>query len=228
MSQQYDEFARSLHSRAQAAHRAWIPTLTPAAIKLLARSGSHEEPQDDSEVGGHSPYATSDIADSPSARVDVDFAASIDTPDQELAEQFGITPSQAKSILHWHNKELSRAIERHEGHFLGIIVGGLLSSKNPKLASAGLAFAAGLDALNGLGCQSEYARKTGLSASAVSKVVKAWQRSLNLRPSAHQKSEQACLTYAEVGKKRHWRTQVLSLGKASLLLSRLKSKPTHQ
>ena len=228
MSTQYDEFSRSLHARAQAAHKAWIPTLTPAALKLLAKTGANETPQDDSEVGGHSPYATSDIADSPSARVYVDFAASIDTPDQELAEQFGINPTQARSILEWHDRELAIAIERHEGHFLGIIVGGLLSSKNPKLASAGLAFAAGLDALNGLGCQREYARKTGLSASAISKVVKAWQRSLNLRPSAHQKSEQACLTYAEVGKKRHWRTQTLSEGKASILLSRLKSKPIHQ
>jgi hypothetical protein len=176
---------------------------------------------DDSEVGGHSPYSASDIADTHLARTDLDFAASIDTPADELADQFGISKAQAKSLLHWHEAEINAAIRKAEAHYLQQIVGGLLSAKNAKLSAAGLAFAGGLAALNGLRCQRDYAKQIHVSASAISKVVKAWQRTLGLRPSAHQKSESACDTYSSVGKSKHWRKTTITIASATKLLTRL-------
>jgi hypothetical protein len=176
---------------------------------------------DDSEVGGHSPYSASDIADTPLARTEIDFAAVIDTPIEELAEQFGITINQARRLLLWHRAEVGMAIQQAQAHYLQIIVGGLLSAKNPKLSAAGLAFAGDLAALNGLHCQRDYAKQLHVSPSAISKVVKAWQRALGLRPSTHQKSEAACKTYSASGKANHWRNRTVS---ASALLKRLKPK----
>lgn len=139
-----------------------------------------------------------------------------------MADEFNITPAQATQILSWHLKQIAVAVDKEKSNYLQLIVGGLLSSKNPKLNSAGLAFAANLAALNGLPCQREYARQNHVSASAVSKLVKAWQVTLGLRPSAHQKSEKACATYATVGKNHHWRNRPLTAGRATDLLAKIR------
>lgn len=206
---------------ARLAYSAWTARMSPEE-KLRAKAlGVATHTDDDAEVGGHSPYATTDLADSPLASIEPDFAEIIDTEADTMAEDFGISLVQANQILAWHKSISKDSLRRNLGHYLGVIVGGLLSSKNPKLSAAGLAFAAGLDSLNGLGCQREYARKNHLSPSAISKVVIAWQRSLELNPSAHQKSEDACNTYSEVGKARHWRAQRVTSSTASKLLSRI-------
>ena len=226
-SARYEDHARRLQARATEEYSIWVSRMTPAERAQLAALGVESPPDDDTEVGGHSPYAASDLAESPLARVETDMAGNIDTAEDELAERFSIPLELSHKILCWHDSAVKDSIRRHEAHFLGIIVGGLLSARNPKLAATGLAFAAGLDALNGLGCQREYARNNGLSVSAVSKVVKAWQRGLNLRPSAHQKSESACQTYSDVGKTRHWRNRRITTGTASRLLSKLKTNPAN-
>lgn len=221
-AQTYNEHARALNTRARTAHAEWVAAMSPEDRKRLASLNLSAAPEDEHEVGGHSPYSLSDIADTPLARTDTDYALTIDRPSEILADQFGITHPQALAILTWHQAEIDLALDTHQANFLQLIVGGLLSSKNPKLNAAGLAFAAGLSALNGLPCQREYARQNHVSASAVSKVVKAWQIALNLRPSAHQKSEQACQTYSEVGKASHWRARTFKAGMASQLLSRMR------
>lgn len=222
----YTSHAINLQVKARDAHRDWLANLSQEERAHIKSLGLDTPPDDDSEVGGHSPFSLNDIADTSHARCEVDFAAAIDKPHEELADRFGLSAASAKELLEWHNHETDIAVRKHQANFLQLIVGGLLASKNPKLNAAGLAFAAGLAALNGLPCQREYARQNHISPSAVSKVVKGWQRTLGIHPSAHQKSEEACNTYAIVGKANHWRGQRFCA--ASNLLKRLKptSDPT--
>lgn len=218
----YELHARRLHNRARDEYRAWISSLPPEEKAALQKNGLDNLPVDDPEVGGHSPYSVSDLADTSLARLDIDFASCIDTDIDIVCENFDVPKAVAKKILAWHRAGITDAIRKHEGHFLSIIIGGLLSSKNPKLSAVGLAFAFGLDALNGLGSQREYARNNGISPAAVSKVVKAWKRDLNVRANAHQKSDQACETYSKIGKTSHWRKQKVKTGLAARLLAKLK------
>ncbi len=221
MSTRYETHASRLQSEAKREHSIWIARMSPEERAQAKSLGVDSEPDDDSEVGGHSPWSTNDIAESPLASITFDLADLIDTPAEQFAERYGLSVPQAARILRWHASIVQESLSLHLSQMLGIIVGGLLSAKNPKLSSAGLAFAASLDALNGLGCQREYAIANGLSPSALSKVVKAWQRSLGLRPSVHQKSEDACTTYSEIGKSRHWRTQQVTHSSASKLLAKI-------
>lgn len=218
----YLERSNNLHNRASAAYREWVANMSAEERAKLQDLGLENPSEDESEVGGHSPYSLSDIADTPIARTDTDYAAVIDQPHELLADEFGLTTDQARRMLKWHQQETASAVERKKAHYLQLIIGGLLSAKNPKINAAGLAFATNLSALNGLPCQREYARQNNISPSAVSKVVKGWSRTLGLRPSAHQKSEQACSTYSQVGKAQHWRDRPLTVGAATQLLRRMR------
>jgi len=222
----YEDHARSLQARAKKAHTEWLASMKPETRAAMREMNLEAPPEDSTEVGGHSPFTISDIADSSLAKCETDMADIFDKPEDDLADRFGITPKQAAAIIQWHTTEVENATRREKANYLQVIVGGLLSSKNPKLNSAGLAFAANLAALNGLPCQREYARQNHISASAISKVVRAWQKSLDLMPSAHQKSEKACEVYSQVGKNRHWRAQKVKASTATALLEKLR-KPTN-
>lgn len=217
----YDDHARSLQAKAKKAHAEWLASMKPEERAHLREMQLDAPPDDSTEVGGHSPFSLSDIADSALAKCETDMS-SFDLPEDDLADRFNITRQKAAAILEWHRIEVENATRREKANYLQIIVGGLLASKNPKLNSAGLAFAANLAALNGLPCQREFARQNHISASAISKVVRSWQRSLDLTPSAHQKSEEACKVYSQVGKNRHWRSQKIRAGTATALLARLR------
>ena len=218
----YDDHARKQQAAASKAHTEWVATLSQKERQQLERMGLESAPIDDHEVGGHSPYSLSDIADTPLARTDTDYALQIDQPHEILADELGLTGDQARRLIGWHSREVKAAVDKEKANYLQLIVGGLLSSKNPKLNAAGLAFANNLGALNGLPCQREYARLNHVSPSAISKVVKGWQEALGLHPSAHQKSESACQTYSEVGKNNHWRDRSFKASMATRLLSRIK------
>ena len=223
----YDDHARKQQAAASKAYAEWVNGLSQKDRQHLQRINLDLPPTDEHEVGGHSPYSLSDIADTPLARTDTDYALQIDQPHEILADEFGLTSDQARKIIDWHHRETKAAVDREKANYLQLIVGGLLSSKNPKLNAAGLAFANNLGSLNGLPCQREYARLNHVTPSAISKVVKAWQEALDLHPSAHQKSESACQTYSEVGKNNHWRHRSFKASMATRLLSRIrKSDPT--
>jgi hypothetical protein len=138
--------------------------------------------------------------------------AGLDGLPEKLAERFGLSLEKARGLVRWHGEILASEVERHRSFLFQRLIAGFLQTKNPKLAAAGLAFAAELNALNGLGSQAEYARQIGLSRAALSKMTKYWQDELNLKPSAFQKSEQACITYAEKGKSDHWRRRKFAAG----------------
>lgn len=216
----YEDHAKQLNNRARKAHAEWWAGLSVEDKRKARDLHIDTAPDDNPEVGGHSPYSLSDIADTPLAKCDPNL--DIDSPEDTLADAFGLTPKQATQIMRWHLAEVEIATRREKAKYLSIIVGGLLATKNPKLNAAGLAFAANLAALNGLPCQREYARQNHISASAISKVVTAWGRSLDLIPSVHQKSEKACKVYSQVGKTRHWRSRKIKASTATTLLQKIR------
>ena len=220
----YQGHASRLHAAASAARKTWLSTLSPQQIENLKHLGVYEESEDTHEEGGHSPTQTADIADSPLASIDPDYAAAIDGEAGALADRMGVTMDMAKTILAWHADALAVALRTHEADLLSVVVGGLLASKNVRIACGGLAFASGMVAANGLGSQAEYARSIGVSRTIISKSVVAWQRQLNLPTSKFQKSEEACTTYAAIAKTKHWRSQKVT---ATELAKRLSSRRKH-
>lgn len=201
----YDEHAAKLQALATKEHLRWLATMSPRDRRRIRQMGLDRPSVDDSEVAGHSPYQPADAAESAAARTEIDMAAELDTPADTLADQLGISPKTATKVLQWVQAEVRNRIMQHEANLLQLVVGGLLAAKNPKLSCAGLAFAADLAGLNGLGNQTDYATANGISRSAISKVKRFWKRMLRLRDAPHSKSERACTTYAQVGKEHHWR-----------------------
>ena len=218
MADEYATHARDLHARAKAAHREWVAKLTPKGRAFLERAGLLAPPEDSTEVGGHSPWQSLDAAESPSART-VPDPTECDTPAERIAEAFDIPLPLATRILDWHELATRDAIYQSQSDLLAIVVGGLLAAKYVRISTAGLAFAANLAATNNLGTPAKFARSLRVSRSALSKSTKAWQRQLQLEPSPHQKSAEACEVYSRIGRTNHWRKQKVS---ASALLSRLR------
>lgn len=226
MADEYEAHARNLNERATIAHREWVRSLTPSMRKKLKGMGVLDPPDDSPEVGGHSPWQEVDAAESPLAKIDADPAKEIDSRVEIIADEWGLTLEAAAALLKWHDEAVAAAIYQNQSDLLAIVVGGLIGAKNIKIASAGLAFAAQLDAVNGLGSQSDYARSLGVSKSAISKSTRAWERDLGLQKSPHQKSASACETYSRIGKDNHWRTQKVSAAALLLRLSPPKSDPS--
>ena len=202
--------AARLNEKAKAAHESWVKSLTPEQVGNLRRLGVLEPPNDTHEVGGHSPTQVADLADTPLVGFTPDIAADIDGMDDILADQFGVPHVTAKAILAWHQQTLIETLRTREADLLSIVVGGLLAAKNIRIASAALAFASNMAAANGLGCQAEYARKLGVSRTIMSKAVLSWKRQFGLLQSPYQKTEEACATYSEVAKQKHWRKAKVS------------------
>ncbi|MDR0532518.1 MAG: hypothetical protein LBH01_01030 [Verrucomicrobiales bacterium] len=146
------------------------------------------------------------------AQVTVDLTE-LDGLPEKLAERFGIPLETAQKLARWHGLVLSSEAQRYRAFLFQRLIAGFLQAKNPKLAAAGLAFAAELNALNGLGSQAEYARKIGLSRQALSKTTKFWQTELELETSVFQKSEKACGEYARNSLTNHWRKRKYGKGK---------------
>ena len=221
MASSYEDHARRLQAEATKAHREWVKSLTPAQRRKLIELKVLEPADDSPEVDGQAPCEAGDIADSPRARVEWDPADDIDGHAAVIADHLGVDLPNARKILAWHDLMVEEAINNREGELLAIVVGGLIAAKNVKVSTAGLAFAAKLDGINGFGSQSEFAKAHGISRSAISKVTIAWQRDLGLIKSVHQKSDEACRTYSAVGSSNHWRGRKAD---AVALLRKLKTQ----
>lgn len=199
----YESHRRKQADEARKAHAEWVANLSGPERARLKSADLLDYSDDDGDVGGHSPWSPGDIADSDLASYIPDDPT--DSPEAEIADAFGIPIETARRILEWHREKVADAIRGQLAHQLSLIVGGLLSSRNAKLSAAGLAFAANLAALNGLGCQRTFAKRIRVSPQAVSKVVGAWRDMLHLKPSVHQKSEEARKAYSAKGFQDHWR-----------------------
>lgn len=225
MSDEYLAHAARLQERAKREHESWLKSLSPEQVQNLRRLGVLDAPDDSHEVGGHSPAQVSDLADTSLVGFTPDFAEEIDGLADTLADELGVSGSVARRFLAWHQKTLTETLRTREADLLGIVVGGLLAAKNIRIASAALAFASNMAAANGLGSQAEYARKINVSRTIMSKAVLAWKRQFDLIPSPYQKTDEACATYSEVAKKKHWRRAKVSAVALAQKLNSILKKP---
>ncbi len=214
----YETHASRLQKKAEEAHSLWLSTLTPEQYQQALHHGVVDRPKDSHKVGGHSPDQKKDLAESPRASIEIDIAEEIDGLAPQIADMFDVNIDTAEKIAKWHESLINQSSIQHQAEIIQNIVAGLLSTKNPKLAAAAIAFATKLDALNGLN-QTQFAEENNISRSAVSKCTKHWQRALGVRPSAHQKSEEACQSYRRSATESHWRNKRF---KVSNILAQIK------
>lgn len=130
----------------------------------------------------------------------------VDHQSDLLHELFGDSSSTEKLELYIEMR-VQKEVEIRVAHNIQQIVGVFLSSSNAKIAAAGLAFAAGLSALNGLRSQTHFARLIGVSKGAISKSTRFWKVLLDLPANQHMKTDDACDSYSEAQKKAHWRNR---------------------
>lgn len=88
----------------------------------------------------------------------------IDSPAEILADELGTTPAIAAKVL----AMLNAAETRQQALTLGKVVGLLLETNNLPVMAHAIAFAAGLDQLNGKKSQAEVARELGVTRALVS------------------------------------------------------------
>jgi len=96
-----------------------------------------------------------------------DIASEIDTPEEILADQFNIPPLVARRLIS-HIEDQSR---KNQALVLGKVIGLLLETTNLPVMIHALAFAAGLDQLNGARSQAEVARQLGVTRALMSHYV---------------------------------------------------------
>lgn len=96
-----------------------------------------------------------------------DYAGEIDKEDEILADELGISPQQANKVIAHTEAE----VRRSQSLILGKVVGMLLETSNLPVMAHALAFAAGLDQLNGKRSQAQVARELGVTRALVSHYV---------------------------------------------------------
>ena len=152
-----------------------------------------------------------------------DMAAECDSESDELAEEFfwfvknniPVSKMQVdwlvmKEVIscagRWGITVQERERKNMAGlawEMLGRVIGLLLGAKNLAVQVHALAFAAGLDQLNGLKSQAEVARELGCSRALVSHYVVGFSDLLQLHITKFRKSESSRPTYSEVQLKRN-------------------------
>ena len=96
-----------------------------------------------------------------------DFAAEIDTEEEILADDLGISIKQARAVIRFRDA----AVSRNESLTLARAIGLMLQSSNLPVTVHAMAIAAGLDQLNGKRSQSDIARELGCTRALVSHYV---------------------------------------------------------
>jgi hypothetical protein len=96
-----------------------------------------------------------------------DIASEVDRPEETLADHLGTTPAVALRVM----AHTERAVRESQALTLGKVVGLLLETNNLPVMAHAIAFAAGLDQLNGKRSQAQVARELGVTRALVSHYV---------------------------------------------------------
>jgi predicted transcriptional regulator len=96
-----------------------------------------------------------------------DFAAEIDTEEEIIADDLGVSIYQARKIIRMRED----AVIRNQSLILARVIGLLLQSNNLPATIHALALASGLDQLNGKKSQAEIARELGVTRALISHYV---------------------------------------------------------
>ena len=125
------------------------------------------------------------------ASYEPDIAAEIDSEEEILADELGVTIKQARQILIIIEQKRHMAIAVAMAKTIGFI----LSGGNPIAKIYGIAFAAGLDELNGLHSQAEAARKINVTRALLSHYVLCARDALGISVFKYRKSDSCRETY---------------------------------
>lgn len=190
----------------QEAAMAWATwEMSPDDRKKLKNLGIDRSSRNSHKVSGHSPHEEDDAANHPNARTETLTIEG--TMEDRLMESFDLATGQARGIAALIKSECSRAEERATASMLPKLVGPILREQNVKISMLGLAYAVGMDALNGLGSIRDCATANGVSPEAISKKKRQWQKELNLPVNAHGKKKEACEALSKAQMKGHWRNK---------------------
>jgi succinate dehydrogenase/fumarate reductase cytochrome b subunit len=96
-----------------------------------------------------------------------DIASEVDRPEETLADNLGTTPAVALRVI----THTEQAVRESQALMLGKVVGLLLETNNLPVMAHAIAFAAGLDQLNGKKSQAQVARELGVTRALVSHYV---------------------------------------------------------
>lgn len=96
-----------------------------------------------------------------------DMADEIDSPEEILADQLGISVTAAVAVIAYREQ----ALREHQALILGKVIGLLLETNNLPVMAHALAFAAGLDQLNGAKSQAKVAEELGVTRALMSHYV---------------------------------------------------------
>lgn len=192
--------------RATVEYRAHYLTSPPHVQRELSRMGINENfrLRDDSHIESN----RGDISDKPiasSRKTAADDAVEHESESHELCELFDVDEATARQMLAWRDESAEKLATRRLSDGIAVIVAVFLQEKNLMIAAGAMAFAAGLNAINGLKSQSEFALSIGVTRSAISKRVRKYKKLLNLPTNSHMKSEEACKKYKKNGLSNHWR-----------------------
>jgi predicted transcriptional regulator len=104
-----------------------------------------------------------------------DFADEIDSPEEILADELGVTIRQADKIIMYVEAQIKERESLMFGRMLGLLAG----AANPRVAIHAMMVAAGLDQLNGKKSQSDIAKELGCTRALVSHYVLAFRDALS-------------------------------------------------
>ena len=130
-----------------------------------------------------------------------DVAERNDSLSGELQDAFQLDAEQADAIAQWHCRRCQEASTTARAHDLVRLIEVLLTRQNPRLAAAGMAYAAGLDGIAGKP-MTETARELSVTRQAVSKEANFWSDALKLPRSRYMKSARARVAYRTAQLKR--------------------------
>lgn len=136
------------------------------------------------------------VEDSLEGAYEPDIASEIDSEEEILADLLGVNLAQAKRIMAWHAEESKKLATEHREAF-GRVIGFLLQGKNLPVMVHALAFAAGLDQLNGRKSQAELARELGVTRALVSHYVTGFADLLGVVVTKFRKSEKSREVFRE-------------------------------
>jgi hypothetical protein len=145
-----------------------------------------------------------DAAESSLASYCPDIASDVDRIADELME-LGLPKEIVERLSKWHEQRVNREAESAKAKVIVKIVGEFLLKSNVKLQAAGLAYAADLAVVYGMGSMDSWAKMNALSRQAVSKNANFWRRELELPGGSYMRDDKTREAYREAQLKNHWR-----------------------
>lgn len=198
----YDVHADRMNARANQELETFLAKSRGPARKILLQLP-------DAEALTHSRFASCDVSDIPLAAPSEDLAEAVDSMEDMLEEQFGISPSLADRIAGWHRSVVAEEVEREKAVQLNRMASLLIRPSNDlKAVVYGLCLAAGLSDLNGVKSGADVSRALGKHRATISFWKRTWQKLLGLRNETYGKNDVAKEKY------RVARYRVLQRGKS--------------